>query len=135
MLTNASILNSLVGQEVARMTLTRHFAAVGAALLLASVVACGSDSSSGPTAIPVIGVTAQAMNSSSIKVTVTSHAGDNSYTIEHAEGASGSFSAAGSVAAPSVAGPLTFTDTTLKVNTTYRYRVITVVGGASSAPS
>jgi hypothetical protein len=117
------------------MSLTRRFAAIAAFGSLALVGACGSDSSTGPTATPVIGVTATALSSSSIKVTFTSHAGDNTYNIERAEGASGTFGTAGSVAAPATAGTVTFADTALKPNTLYRYHVITVAGSAISSAS
>jgi len=117
------------------MSLTRRFAAIAAFGSLALVGACGSDSPTGPTANPVIGVTVTAVSSSSVKVTFTSHTGDNSYNIERAEGASGSFSAAASVTAPATAATVTYSDTGLKANTLYRYRVTTVVGTASSTPS
>src|SRR6476661_5931685 len=84
--------NSLKRLRGHRMSLTRRFAALATLPALLIAAACGdSDSPSGPTALPVIGVTAVAVNSSSIKVTFTSRTGDNSYTIERAEGATGTF--------------------------------------------
>lgn len=118
------------------MSLTRRFTAGAAAFaLLAAASACGSDGPSAPTATPVIGVTATPTGSSTVKVTFTSHAGDNSYTIERAEGANGTFAQAGTAQAPTTAGTVSFDDSGLKPNTLYRYHVITVVGSATSAAS
>ena len=120
------------------MTMTRHFAAVATVVSLSLAAACGSDDggSTQPIVIqPVIGVSATALSSQSVKITFTSRAGDNSFNIERAEGASGSFTAVGTVTAPATPGPVTFTDNGLKVNTMYRYHVIAVQGSASSAAS
>ena len=113
----------------------RRFAALAAVLTLGFAAACGDDGPTAPNATPVLGVTVTAINSSSTRVTFTSRAGDNSYNIERAEGAAGSFSSAGTVQAPSTPGPVTFDDANLKANTLYRYRVITVIGAVSSSPS
>jgi len=118
------------------MPRTRRFVALAALPALLAAAACSdSDSPSGPTALPVIGVTATAVNSSSIKLTFTSRTGDNSYNIERAEGAAGTFASAGTVAAPGTAATVTFNDGSLKPQTLYRYRVTTVVGSALSTPS
>ena len=120
------------------MSMTRHFAAVATVVSLSLAAACGSDDggSTQPIVIqPVIGVAASALSSQSVKITFTSRAGDNSFNIERAEGASGTFGAAGTVAAPATPGPVTWTDNGLKVNTMYRYRVFAVQGAASSAAS
>src|SRR5689334_15950370 len=120
------------------MSMTRHFAAVATAVALSLAAACGSDDggSTQPIVIqPVIGVAASALSSQSVKLTFTSRTGDNSFNIERAEGASGTFAAAGTVAAPATPGPVTWTDNGLKVNTMYRYRVFAVQGAASSAAS
>ena len=118
------------------MSLTRRIAAGSTLAAVVVAAACGSDSSpTGPTALPVIGVTGTALSTSSIKLTWTSHAGDNSYIVQRAEGAAGTFSQAGTVRAPATTGQVEFTDTGLKVNTMYRYEVITVAGTAQSAPS
>jgi hypothetical protein len=113
----------------------RRFAAVSTLVVLGFAAACGSDDPTAPTATPVIGVTVQAINSSSVKVTFTSKAGDNSYNIERAAGASGSFAQVGNVAAPATPGPVTYTDNGLKENTPYRYRVVTVIGSSTAASS
>jgi hypothetical protein len=64
-----------------------------------------------------------------------SRAGDNNYSIERAEGATGTFAQVGTLQAPAAATQLTFADTGLKAQTLYRYRVITIVGSAQSTPS
>ena len=132
----SSPLKHFAADEVKRMSMLRRFAAVSTITVLSFAAACGSDDNNptGPTATPVIGVTAQAMTSSSVKITFTSRAGDNSYNIERAEGAAGTFSQVGTVPAPTTAGQVTFTDNSLKFSTLYRYRVITVLGTAT-APS
>jgi hypothetical protein len=114
---------------------TRRSAAALALTSLALALACGSDGPAAPTATAVIGVTATAMSTSSVRLTFTSHAGDNSYTIERAEGAAGTYASIGAAPAPAVAGQVTYDDANLKAGTMYRYHVITVAGGATSAPS
>src|SRR5262245_62117813 len=116
------------------MSMTRHFAAVASVVSLSIAAACGSDDggSTQPIVIqPVIGVAATAVSSQSVRVTFTSRTGDNSFNIERAEGASGTFAAAGTVAAPATPGTVTYTDNGLKVSTMYRYRVIAVQSGGS----
>jgi hypothetical protein len=101
----------------------------------AALTACGTDSSTAPTITPVIGASASALSASAVKLTFNSKAGDTGYNIERAEGAAGAFAQVGTVAAPSSAGPVSYTDAGLKVSTAYRYRVITVRGGSTSIPS
>ena len=104
---------------------------------------CGGDSTAPATGNPpgtvtataVTGVSAVALSLSSIRVSFTSRAGDNSYTVERAEGSSGSFAPIGVITAPASAATLSFTDANLKTNTLYRYRVLTVLGNSTSAPS
>jgi len=119
------------------MSLTRRFAAAAGALSLAIAAACGSDSTTSPpkTVDPVIGVTATALSSRSVKVTFNSRFGDNSFMIERAEGATGTFAQATTLTAPSTPGAVAYTDTALKINTPYRYRVTATVNGISSVPS
>ena len=117
------------------MSLLRRFAAVSTLVVLAFAAACGSDDPTGPTATPVIGVTVQAINSSSMRITFTSKAGDVSYNIERAEGATGTFARVGTVAAPATPGQVTYTDDGLQENTAYRYRVVTVIGSSTAASS
>ena len=118
------------------MSRNRRFAAGSSLAALVLAAACGSDNSpTGPTALPVIGVTATALSSSSVKVTWTSRAGDNSYIVQRAEGSSGTYSQVGTVPAPPAVGQVEFTDNGLKVNTQYQYQVVTVIGTAQSSPS
>jgi hypothetical protein len=116
------------------MFTTRRIAALTATLALALAAACGSDNNpTEPTPTPVIGVTVTSTSPSTAKVTFPSHAGDDSYNIERAEGASGQFSQVANK--PYAAGQITFDDSGLKPNTLYRYRVITVIGTRTSSPS
>src|SRR4051812_3316436 len=94
------------------------------AVALAVVTACGSSDSSSPTTpggntggnnnpsapTPVSGVTATTVSSSSIRVQFTSRAGDNSYTLERAEGANGSFAQIQSMSAPGAISVLIVND-------------------------
>lgn len=112
---------------------TRSMAAAALAALL-SIAGC-SDDETGPTPQPVIGVTVTALSSTSVRISFNSRAGDDRYRIERAEGATGTFAAAGTVDAPATAGAVTFTDNTLKVATLYRYRVFTVIGSSESVAS
>jgi len=99
------------------MSMLRRFAAVSLLTVASFAAACGDDDGpSAPTATPVIGVTTEAVSSSSVKISFTSRAGDNSYNIERAEGATGTFSQITSVQAPATAGTVTYTDnTSLKI--------------------
>jgi hypothetical protein len=119
-----------------RMSPTRRFAAAAAVFLATFGAACGGDNTptTPRTVDPVLGVSATAMSSSSIKVAFNSRAGDNSFTIERAEG-SGSFAQAGTVTAPATPGAVAYMDNGLKFNTQYRYRVTAIAGGVTSAPS
>ncbi len=106
------------------------------ALIPFAVAACGDDEPAAPTAPNApLGVQAAATSSSAIRVTIPSATGIDSYTIERAEGATGTFAQAGTVTAPAAAATLTYDDAGLKVQTLYRYRVIAVRSGLSSTPS
>ena len=117
------------------MLLTRRMRI--ATLAAASLVAAACGDSSGPgKPQPPLGVAAVAKGATAIQVTFNSAAGINSYNIERAEGAAGTFAAAGTVTAPATPGPVTFDDNTgLKPTTLYRYRVIAVKGTQQSIPS
>jgi len=118
------------------MTLIGRVLAASTAVLMVGAAACGSDSSSGPTTVtPVLGLAATAKSTTSVDLTFNGTAGDNSYDIERAEGAAGTFASVGSVPAPAAGGQVTYTDTALKVNTAYRYHVITNRGGLRSIAS
>jgi len=91
---------------------------------------------SGPSAPnPILGLSSTTVNTTSVRLTFNSAAGDDSYDVERAEGATGAFSQATSITAPAAPGPLTYTDTNLKANTAYRYRIITNRDGLRSVPS
>jgi hypothetical protein len=117
----------------------RRLSALTLAIAAIAVAACNDDNPTDTTIPVVVGVQAApnpAATTSSVIVTFQSRAGDNSYNIERAEGATGgTFAAAGTVQAPATPGTVTFTDNGLTINTTYRYRVIAVRGGVSSVPS
>lgn len=117
------------------MNVHRRLVASALASLSLLAAACGGDSSTAPTATPVIGAAATATSSSSVRISFNSKAGDTGYNIERAEGAAGSFLQVGTVSAPATAGAVSYTDTGLKVATLYRYRIITVRGSATSIAS
>ena len=114
------------------MRIRSVFAAIAAAVL---VVACGSDGVTDPGAQVVLGLAATPKGATSIQLSFTGTLGDVSYTVERATGASGAFASVTSVPAPAAGGTVTWTDNGLTANTVYRYRVITLRGSASSAPS
>jgi len=110
--------------------------ATGLLLSTLALAACSSDDDpAAPVILPPLGVTTAPTSVSSIRVTFNSVAGDNSYEIERAEGAAGSFAPATTVAAPATAGTVTYDDTNLKVSTLYRYRITAVRGTSRSQPS
>jgi hypothetical protein len=118
----------------------RRLSALTFALAAITVAACSSDDNGTDNTVPVVvGVQAApnpAATTSSIIVTFQSRAGDNSFNVERAEGATGgTFAQVGTAQAPATPGTVTYTDNGLAVNTTYRYRVIAVRGSQSSAPS
>ena len=107
---------------------------VAALSIFAFAVACSD--SSGPLAPnPILGLSTTAVNTTSIRLTFNSAAGDNSYDVERAEGAAGAFAQVITVPAPAIPGPVSYTDANLKVNTAYRYRIITNRDGLKSIPS
>src|SRR5688572_9712799 len=100
------------------------------------VFAAACSDSSGPSAPnPILGLSSTAINTTSVRLTFNSAAGDDSYDVERAEGATGAFAQATSIAAPATPGPITYTDANLKANTAYRYRIITNRDGQRSVPS
>ena len=109
-------------------------ALVAAMSFFAFAAACSD--SSGPSAPnPILGLSSTAINTTSVRLTFNSAAGDDSYDVERAEGATGAFAQATSIAAPATPGPITYTDANLKANTAYRYRIITNRDGQRSVPS
>jgi hypothetical protein len=116
------------------MKLTRRaLAGLLAGYALAS--ACNSDSSTVPLPDPIVGVAVTAKSTTSAIVSFTTNSGDASYDIERAEGAAGTFASATTMTAPAAGGPVSYTDTNLKPNTMYRYRVFTNRGGQRSPAS
>jgi hypothetical protein len=109
---------------------------VRCALMLAAAVlaACGDDDDPTGTSInPPLGLSVTATGATTTRVTFNSAAGDNSYVIERAEAASGTFASAGTVQAPATPGVVTFDDTGLQPSTAYRYRVAAVRGSQQSS--
>ncbi len=119
------------------MYFTRRALAMSAVLLAAVTSACSKDSTTAPSApAPIVGVSVVAKSISSIQISFTSIAGDVSYDIERAEGATGgTFTAVTNIPAPATAGAVTYTDASLKTNTTYRYRVFTNKNSLKSVAS
>ena len=109
--------------------------ALVAALSLFAFSAACSDSSGPSAPNPILGLSTNPVSTTSIRLTFNSAAGDDSYDVERAEGATGAFSQATSITAPSTPGPVEHTDTNLKANTAYRYRIITNRDGLRSVPS
>jgi hypothetical protein len=106
--------------------------ALGLVVLLA---ACGDDDGgTGPdnNPTPPLGLQAEALGVSSIRVSFQSAAGDNAYVVERAEGASGAFASITTLQAPATAGAVSYTDGSLKAATLYRYRVKTQRGSKES---
>jgi hypothetical protein len=108
-------------------------------LLMAAVflTACDDDDPTGSGKPPqILGVQATANGPTSVRVTFNSRAGDNSFIVERAEGAtSPSFTVAGTAQAPATPGAVNYDDTGLKANTDYQYRVVAVRGSSQSDPS
>ena len=118
------------------MKLTRRTLSVAAIAVTLATAACGSDSPVAPVVPnPIIGASATAKNASSAVLTFNSVAGDASYDIERAEGATGTFANVTNLPAPGTAGAMTYTDNGLKANTLYRYHIITNKGGVKSSAS
>jgi hypothetical protein len=98
--------------------------ALGAAVLLA---ACGDDDDPGTgpdnNPNPPLGLQAEALGVTTIRVQFQSTAGDNAYVVERAEGATGAFAPDTTITAPATATAISYTDAGLKAATAYRYRV------------
>ena len=96
--------------------------------------ACKSDSATAPSPLPVLGLSATPTGSSTMTVSFAGRAGE-SYDIERAEGAAGTFASVGTIPLLSADGTQSYKDVGLKVQTLYRYRVTTVKNSVRSAPS
>jgi hypothetical protein len=106
-------------------------------LTLSSLLAaaCRIDSTGPSKPQPILGLNATAKGATSVHLAFNSVAGDDSYDLERAEGAAGTFANIGNVAAPATAGAVTFDDSQLKLTTFYRYHVITKKGSQQSVAS
>src|SRR5688500_17905603 len=115
----------------------RRLAATTLLLTAGLFAACDDDEPTGNGKPPqILGVQATATGPTAVRVTFNSRAGDNSFIIERAQGAtSTSFSQAGTAQAPASPGAVNFDDTGLTANTDYQYRVIAVRGSQQSDPS
>jgi hypothetical protein len=117
----------------------RELSAFTLAIATCALAACSDDDPTENTVPPVLGAQATpnpAASTSSIIVTFQSRAGDNSFNIERAEGATGgTFAQVGTAQAPATPGAVTYTDNGLKINTTYQYRVFAVQGSKTSTAS
>lgn len=107
-------------------------ALVAAALVLTG--ACSSDSTAPSAPQSVLGLSLTAISSAAIRVTFNGRAGET-YEIERAAGATGTFAIITTLAALSADGPQTYTDAGLTVTTLYRYRVTSVKGTLTSSPT
>ncbi len=118
------------------MIFTRRTLAVASMLAGMLAAGCKSDSATGPSVPnPILGFNVTPKGSSSVTYTFTTVAGDNSYDVQRAEGATGSFASDSTISAPAAATLITVTRSALKANTQYRFRVVTTKGGAQSIPS
>ena len=121
------------------LSFRRRLAALTLAAATTALAACDDDNPTENSVPPVLGAQAvpnPAASTSSIVITFQSRTGDNSYTIERAQGATGgTFAQVGSVPAPATPGAVTFTDNGLEPNTTYQYRVFAVRGSKTSTAS
>jgi hypothetical protein len=77
------------------------------AIALLGLAACSDDDPVAPTVDPPLGLQVSATGSSSIRVTFNGRAVDDSYTVERAEGAAGTFATVTTVNAPATDGVVT----------------------------
>ena len=104
------------------------------ALALFGLAACGDDDDpTAPTLDPPLGLQVTATGSGSTRITFNGRALDDSYTLERAEGAAGTFASVTTINAPNTDGTVTYDDTGLNPQTQYRYRVKATRGSASSS--
>jgi hypothetical protein len=112
---------------------------IPAVALLAGALAtaCGSDNpAEPPVAVTPTNLTINSTGATSANITFQGHAGDDSYIIERATGATGgTFTSIATPAAPASGTTVSVDDNALSANTTYRYRVSAVRGSSTSAPT
>lgn len=104
------------------------------ALLLIGLAACSDNDPVAPTVDPPLGLQVTATGSGSIRIAFNGRAADDSYTLERAEGA-GTFATVTTINAPATDGVVSYDDTGLSVQTTYKYRVKATRGTATSSYS
>jgi hypothetical protein len=105
-------------------------------LLASALAACGGDNNpTDPGAQHPTAVAVTSTGATTARVTFTGHAGDASYVIERAGGATTTFASVGTVPAVTTSTSYSFDDTGLTPATQYQYRVSSVRGGTTSTPS
>lgn len=105
------------------------------ALAVLALGACSSDDpvEPTPTVDPPLGLSVSTQDSKTLRISFSGRAEDDSYSIERAEGASGgTFTQLTTVTAPVADGVVTYDDTNLPPNSTYRYRVSAKKGSLTS---
>jgi hypothetical protein len=103
-----------------------------AAVLAAILFASGCSESTGPSApVPPLGLSVTPTGSASMRVAFNGRAGE-SYEIERAEGAFGTFVIITAIATVTADALQTYNDAALKVETIYRYRVTAIKGSQRS---
>jgi len=112
------------------MSMFRRFALATTVVAATFVSACNASDSTGPSApLPVLGLAVTATGSSTARVTFSGRSGE-SYDIERAEGAAGTFAAITTIAALTADATQNYDDKALTVTTLYRYRVTAIKNGA-----
>lgn len=112
---------------------TLHRFTVALAAVVALTSACNSSDSTGPSApLPVLGFSVTPTGSTSARVTFSGRSSE-SYDIERAEAAAGTFASVTTIAVLTADGTQTYNDAGLKATTLYRYRVTSVKNGTRSA--
>ncbi len=118
------------------MIFSRRALTIAVVLAGSFTAACSSESTTAPVAPnPILGFSVLAKSSTSVQYTFTTVPGDARYEVQRAEGTTGSFASDTVITAPATATAITVTRSSLKVNTPYRFRVITTKGSLQSIPS
>jgi len=112
-----------------------RFRSLTAALAVIALSAACSDSTGPSDPDPILGLSSIAQTSTSVEIRFNSVAGDESYDLERAEGTTGAFAKVATIPAPGTPGQVTYLDNGLRINTAYRYHVITSRKGMKSIPS
>ena len=116
------------------MRFTSCFTTSVLTLALIGLAACGDDDDpTAPALDPPLGLQVTATGSSTARITFNGRAADDSYALERAEGAAGTFAPVTTINAPNADGTVTYDDTGLLPQTLYRYRVRAARGSATSS--